>query len=353
MPPRERASTGLSALPGLIDQKLTKSGYTRGATPREIFQNRVTRNNPVLIELEFWEQCRDPHDGTRRYENGSIVLVSPAWYFETPHADDALAAQGLALGQNALLLLFRRRHEWNQYGQGRTQLPNGLPFRPAQRREAPLRGTYFARVHATVADEGGGEIVEGYNTTAMRGAGIRVFEYASTETIRATRLQLEALIWLCSDSLEAMISAGMGRHGAQIRRQAVLERAELDGLLDVGRLEAARIVDRDGATVCPLCLGSLSAADFSRRSEQAAGRATYDLTAKELSLFHVQELRVGRLQHKPYNLGWGHHFCNVVVKDAGILPTLDWMRGVLDNQVRTGHGDPAREIASVEEAVDW
>src|SRR4051794_1657534 len=114
MPPRRRASNGLPALPALIEQKLTKSGYTRGATPREIFQNRVTRNNPVLIDLELWEQCRDPRDGTGRYENGAIVLVPPAWYFETPHADDELAAQGLALGQNALLL-YRRRQEWTQY----------------------------------------------------------------------------------------------------------------------------------------------------------------------------------------------------------------------------------------------
>jgi hypothetical protein len=49
----------------------------------------------------------------------------------------------------------------------------------------------------------------------------------------------------------------------------------------------------------------------------------------DVSLFHVRELRVGQLLHQPYNLGWGHHHCNVVAKDAGIAPTLDWMRTVL------------------------
>ena len=46
-------------------------------------------------------------------------------------------------------------------------------------------------------------------------------------------------------------------------------------------------------------------------------------------MFHIQELRTGEFNHRPYNLGWGHHHCNVVVKDAGIQPTLDWMREVL------------------------
>jgi hypothetical protein len=86
-----------------------------------------------------------------------------------------------------------------------------------------------------------------------------------------------------------------------------------------------------------------------RRGSQAAGREVYDLTITELSLFHVEELRVGRLQHKPYNLGWGHHFCNVVVKDAGIVPTLRWMREVLDHQ---GSEDLSEEEESIEEAVE-
>jgi hypothetical protein len=42
------------------------------------------------------------------------------------------------------------------------------------------------------------------------------------------------------------------------------------------------------------------------------------------------ELRYGELNHRPYNLGWGHHHCNVVVKDAGIDETIGWMRSVVE-----------------------
>lgn len=71
--------------------------------------------------------------------------------------------------------------------------------------------------------------------------------------------------------------------------------------------------------------------------EQAEGRAVLDLTITQLNLFHISELRMGVFNHRPYNLGWGHHHCNVVVKDAGIHETLRWMDEVLSRNVQEGH----------------
>lgn len=70
---------------------------------------------------------------------------------------------------------------------------------------------------------------------------------------------------------------------------------------------------------------------FCNKELQAEGREVPDLTVTNTSLFHINELRVGRLNHRPYNLGWGHHYCNVVVKDSGIHGTLEWMKEVLKN----------------------
>ena len=64
--------------------------------------------------------------------------------------------------------------------------------------------------------------------------------------------------------------------------------------------------------------------------QQAHGREVVDLTVTQLNLFHIRELRVGEFNHAPYNLGWGHHHCNIVVKDSGIYETLDWMRNVIE-----------------------
>jgi hypothetical protein len=70
---------------------------------------------------------------------------------------------------------------------------------------------------------------------------------------------------------------------------------------------------------------------------QAEGRAVLDLTITQVNLFHIQELRYGATNHTPYNLGWGHHHCNVVVKDAGIIPTLEWMREIVSRNIADGH----------------
>lgn len=341
-------TTRLPALPALVQQKLSKTGYTRGASPREIFQNRVSRSGTVLIEHRHWLDCRVPDDGTTEYENGFIVLVDPTWYMDALNADEQLGAEGLILGVNALLL-FRRRHEWQRVGDVPT-LPDGRPLAVATRRTAPLNGQYFARVHGTVAANGGGPVVRGYDHTSLRGAGIRVYEYASTATIAAAKLQLEALIWMCHDADEAMEAAGMTSAEVETRKRRQLQAAEKRGLLDINRLKTLRIVDEQNRTICPLCRELMSAGSFLRREEQAAGREVFDNTITEVSLFHIQELRVGKLQHKTYNLAWGHHFCNVVVKDAGIMPTLQWMKVVLDNQPSTA--DMEDQAASVEEAVD-
>jgi hypothetical protein len=68
-------------------------------------------------------------------------------------------------------------------------------------------------------------------------------------------------------------------------------------------------------------------------------------TSSTLNPILVAELRFGVLNHRPYNLGWGHHHCNVVVKDSGILETLDWMSQVLNRNIQEGHL-PAAKRAS-------
>ena len=97
-----------------------------------------------------------------------------------------------------------------------------------------------------------------------------------------------------------------------------------------------RILNNDKKTICPLCLRPLSANGFFSRLEQAVGRVVPDLTVTEINLFHIKELRTGEYNHMPYNLGWGHHHCNVVTKDSGIFPTLKWMNEVIEENKSKG-----------------
>lgn len=319
----------LPKLPTLLDRKIYKTGQTRGADDDVIYQNRVSRNSTVLIPYACWELCAvGQHAGV--YENGFIVLLTPAEYFGNPNIDAELTAKGLALGTNALVF-YETREGWLANN------PDALGWMPAQQRIAPLGGQYVARIPGTTAAEDAGKIVHGFNRTAMKGAGIRVYEYASAETIKRCRLQLEALFWLCEDAQNVAIVNGMTVKGATTRRTAILEKCRELDLLDIARLTEVRILNAQGRTICPLCRSELSGQGFFTRMEQAEGRLVPDLTVTQINLFNIAELRISVLNHRPYNLGWGHHHCNVVVKDSGIRKTLEWMRDVLRRNIDEGH----------------
>lgn len=310
-------------LPQFVERKIYKTGQTRGADDDEIFQNRVGRNSTVLIPLPMWDRCMSVE-----YEKGFIVLVSPSWYFNKDHKGEALQELGLALGVNALIF-YQSRVDW-------VDLPPPTSWAVATARTAPLGGKYVARIAGTTAAADGGRINHGYTTTGMKGAGIRVYEYAPSTTITQCRIQLEAILWLCEDAIEALETCGMDHMDAESRKKAVLAEAAAQNLLDMDALHAARMVDNDGVTICPLCLERLTAMGFANRMEQAEGREVPDLTITEVSLFHIQELRYGVLNHRPYNLGWGHHHCNVVAKDSGIIPTVQWMHETVARNVASG-----------------
>lgn len=327
--PRKAGTPKPPKLPSLLDRKIYKTGQTRGADDDEIYQNRVSRTSTVLIPYLRWEQVSRPPEGDETFENGFIALVPPLHYFSTPIITEELASRGLVLGDNALVY-YETRAEWIANN------PDRLGWTAARARRAPLGGQYVARISATTATDTGEKIIRGFNTTSGKGAGIRLYEYASIKTINECRLQLEALFWLCHDAREVALLNGMSPEEIEARSTYTLRQCENAELLDMQRLRGARIINNLGRTICPLCLEELSGHGFLSRLEQAEGREVHDLTVTQINLFHISELRYGVYNHRPYNLGWGHHHCNVVVKDAGITQTLEWMQRVLERNIEQG-----------------
>jgi hypothetical protein len=311
----------LPKLPQLLQSKIYKTGQTRGADDDVVFQNRVNRNSTVLISLPFFEICNTSPDDGGRYENGYIVLIKPEDYFDNKETAAFIKTHNLILGQNALLF-YETREQWNNYN----PTDKGLTFGTS--RKAPLGGGYVARVPSTTrsSDE---KISHGYNTSGLKGAGIRVYEFAALTTIKKCHLQLEYVYWCCVDSEEVSLEAGMSAEDIKTRKSAITALCKDQSLLDIKQLQEARILDSDNHAICPLCMDKISANGFLNRLAQAEGRDVPDLTVTQINLFHIRELRTGEFNHRPYNLGWGHHHCNVVCKDAGIFETLDWMREVL------------------------
>lgn len=303
-------------LPNDITTKISKTSQTRGADDDVIYQNRVNRNSTVLINYENYNICKK-----FSYENGFIVLIKPEIYFSTSNQE--LKEQDLTLGKN-LLVFYETREQWSKY-------PPLKSWTIPTSRTGNLGGEYITRIPAlTSNDEKAKKINKGYNSSNLKGAGIRVYEYASKETYENAKIQLEFLFWHCID-IDKFIEQSEFANELRLQKESNAKKAHEKNLDDIAELKKARIIDNNLNTICPLCLEPIEAMDFCKKEEQAEGRDVPDLTVTNTSLFHIQELRVGQLNHRPYNLAWGHHFCNVVVKDAGIQETLKWMKNVLKN----------------------
>jgi hypothetical protein len=313
-----RAPT-LPKLPKLLAGKIYKTGQTRGADDDQIYQNRVGRNSTVLIPLSVWRS--QPVVRQVEYENGYIILVPPPVFFGHD-GNRQLQTDGVVVGTNGLVFYELRTH-WD------TWRPQEHGLRLPTSRSAPLGGQYIARVaNTTSADDA--RINEGYTSTGLKGAGIRLYEYAPLSVIQNTRIQLEAIFWMAGDSIQTCVEAGMTKAHAELRKQVKTAEALAKGLLDLDELRSVRAIDGNNKLVCPLCLAELKSLGFLSRMAQAEGRERHDQTVTEVNLFHIKELAFGLLNHRSYNLGWGHHHCNVVCKDSGILETLAWMQDVLD-----------------------
>lgn len=317
----------------LLKRKIDKTGQTRGADDNVIYQNRVSRNSTVIIPYTQWDICSTPPIDELNFENGYIVTIKPETYFDSNNINQELESRGLNLGKN-LLIFYETRREWETYN------PESKGLIAAKARQAPLGGHYVARVPASTSINDGVKIIRGFNTTSAKGAGIRIYEYASLNTNRHCRLQLEALYWLCFDSDTVARENEMSAADATARKLYIQTECQKFNLLDIDRLKEARIINRDGVTICPLCLKTFSSRGFFNRLEQAQGREVPGLTVTQINLFHIEELRYGVYNHKPYNLGWGHHHCNVVLKDSGIIQTLKWMYEVVQINIDDGHFAP-------------
>lgn len=304
-------------LPDEVWDKIDKTAMTRGAQPKDRvpYQNRVRRWNRAVIPFDFKNSF--PEGG---YENGYTIMVRPDEYFAEDTREKREDFPGdVEIGENAFVF-YSTRDEWDRFPPKDDWEPcryvdaEGEEKR-SMRGEVYHEGEYIARAPATVSDD---KVVKG------KAQGIRFFEYASTRETREAQFQLAFLAWK-TEGMEEQAGKSMPD-----RLKTILHEHDL---ADIEKFEQANIL-HDGTTICPLCREPIKAEELMSEVELAEGRENLHNRITEANLFHIDALRPGEFNNKPYKLGWGHHHCNQVVHDSGVKETLDWMEQVLRNNDR-------------------
>lgn len=312
----------IKCLPEDLRKKIKKTSQTRGAQPynRVVYQNRVSRSNKVVIPLQF-KECEI--DGG--FDNGYAILVRPEEYFD-PQTKSKRAnfPEDIQIGSNNAFIYYDNRNSWRNFPplggwNIRKHVIDGQSFDGSEsgfKRDFSGQdlGEYIARVPGlTGRGENAAPIVEGPPQ------GIRFFEFTPSAELQKVEIQLS---YLCT------LSVGFSNQDSPEYKKLV-ELVDEHALGDLEKLKSIGAIDSENRLICPLCRETLSLSELTEQVAQMEGREVVDLTITKVNLFHIKEIRPGAFNHCTYNLGWGHHHCNAIVRDVGVDDTLKWMKSVL------------------------
>ncbi|PXY46891.1 BstXI family restriction endonuclease [Flavobacterium hydrophilum] len=315
----------LPKLPRLLQSKIYKTGQTRSANDDVIFQNRANRNGTVLIPFESINLFDISVFASNRFESGFIVIISPEDYYTNPETPIVMKTNKLKLGVNAILF-YETWAQWNEFNPYKNKLT------VAEKRASPIDGHFVARILSSPF-KNEEKIILGFNTSKCKGAGIRVAEYASLLTIKSCHLQLEYLFWLCYNSKEVALSAGMTENEIENRMTVISNTCNNQKLSNTDRLYKTRIIDNAKNTICPLCLKKISAEAFLLNFFESDEKSDAYKDIDPINLFYINQLKIGEFNHSPYNLAWGHQNCNMICKETGVIETIKWMKEVVVNTI--------------------
>lgn len=183
---------------------------------------------------------------------------------------------------------------------------------------------------------------------AQTGLGNYDYDYASPETIQNVKYQMLYLA-LCAkekdgSSFFKYLKNNMNEFKNTNENYLNLvngefknfeEKCRQKGLLDFEKLWEIGAWDRiNNVPICPLCGKPIEPHEFFEGVAQAEGREVSDNTQRAIVLMHIDALRPGKLNHRPYNLGWGHNFCNTIQGDKDISETIEELRKIIENYER-------------------
>ncbi|EMI09203.1 BstXI family restriction endonuclease [Anoxybacillus gonensis] len=367
---KKSANPWKEIFPKQFIKKIDKTGEARGG--KGIYKRRNNRNYRVIMHLSTFRRIIETNpEFLNQFENGYAVRISPEEYFEpTTSLPDEIE-----LGKNAFVYYktkssyekYPPRKEWsevvelytsNQKPEGITQEWIGEYACFINNAESPKIST-ICGTNNTLPAEKQKALKEKYNLTCIpkqAGLGNFDYDYATKEETQKIKYQLTYLMLsvegmddylynLCLNDVTkkeyefskvAYSAATKGKDEFIQLFNSVKKNIEdfckKHNLLDFNKLESIRAWDKiKNQPVCPLCLETLVPQDFLEIDAQAEGREEEDNTRSKISLMHIRALKPGELNHRTYNLGWGHRHCNTIQEDYDIVEVIQKLRRIVKN----------------------
>lgn len=372
-------------IPYKIMKRINKTG--EGRSGDQVYKRRNRRNYRGVMQYVTWDKLKKgelPNHILNEYEEGYIVWISPSEYFGDNYPNESknlnkdfiIGTTGFVYYKNQEELtkypplshwrelyelstkrLDDGRREW--IGEVCFNVKNANPQkvsdicadRKAKRDKADIR---------ELLREMGIDPDQYSDIPDQCGIGNYDYDYASEIMKENVKIQMLYLILTCEDEHGINFGRYIKQHFDEIKiedkeSKRFLELVKTENYLteyesffrELERecvrknlLDFTKLMDLNGwdpvikRPICPLCSKPLSCEDFFKEVEQQEGRKVFDNTQREVVLMHVNALRPGRLNHRVYNLAWGHSFCNTIQGDKDISETIDELQEIINNYLK-------------------
>ena len=375
----------LQRMMGLLPYKLKKriNKTAEGRSGNEIYKRRNRRDYRVVMQYTTWEKLinsETENEILNKFQEGYVVAINPEEYFgdNYPNLSKYLDKK-FKLGETGFVLYtvlsdfnkYPPKDEWEEVYELNTRgksvdddtwagdfvlnIKNGNHISPICETNRKKKRTEEIQEYVKTRYE---LTVEKKDVPIQAGLGNYDYDYANSETMENVKYQMLYLALTCKshcgdsfaeyvynnfedirDSKDSNVFLRLmnsskedyilkfNREFENFKKEC--ERRELLNFEELQELGVWSI--NKSKAICPLCHKPLYIEEFFDDVKQMEGRQVIDNTQKSIVLMHVDALRPGKLNHRHYNLGWGHNYCNLIQGDKDISETIEVLKEIFDS----------------------
>ena len=361
-------------LPYKLKKRINKTA--EGRSGLEIYKKRNRRDYRVIVQYKTFKNS--PISLFDNYKEGYVVLISPQEYFGNnyPNESDELYAD-FKLGENGFIY-YGSIDEYNTY----KPLENWLEVLELSTTGNQENNTWIGQYVLNIKNTNPKKISEictspssaqkkeekknswneklhNYDESiqipdvSQCGLGNYDYDYANKEMIIKVKLQMLMLVFLCKSKNGESFPEYVINNFDEIKNEKEETKTLLnkignpDQYIEEFTAAITELKDKceesglllynefiesgcwETKPICPLCCKEIYLDDFFSEIKQMEGREVLDNTQREIVLMHINPLKPGEFNHRIYNLGWGHNFCNLIQGDNTIDNTIHQLEEIV------------------------